>query len=405
MVIIIGQGAAGTHAAMELRRLDPEAAVTILTNESDSFYSRIDLPAVVAGSLSAADCGLKTLDEFKAAGIICRTGVTATVIRPQEKIVELSDGEQLPFHKLLIASGSVPVKPPIPGVDLPGIHVLWTLEQARRLADEAGWSRHAVVVGAGLIGLKTALALAKRGLSVHVVECMDRILPKQLDREAAQIVTDALTARGVQVLTKVCVESFEPGEDGRVSLAILSTGSIPCDLAVVASGVRPNIDIAKAAGLEVRRGIVADACLRTSAPAIWAAGDVAEVADLLSGEPIVPAAWPVAVSQGIAAARNMAGAGVTWEPTAAMNSVEVAGVPIVSVGTLEVAPGDQVLSCRHGEHYRRIVMRDGKVRGVICIGDIRSAGVLSGLVTRGIPCGDPEALLSPRLCMGDLICG
>ena len=388
---------------MELRRLDPDAAVTILTNESDSYYSRIDLPEVVAGSLSPDECRLKTLEEFQAAGIICRTGETATAIRPQEKIVELSNGEQLPFHRLLIASGSVPVKPPIPGVELPGIHVLWTLEQARQLADEASQSRHAVVVGAGLIGLKTALALAKRGLSVHVVECMDRILPKQLDGEAAKIVTDALTAHGVQVLTKVCVERFEPGTDGRVSRAILSTVSIPCDLAVVASGVRPNIDIAKAAGLEVRRGIVADACLRTSAPEIWAAGDVAEVIDLLSGEPVVPAAWPVAVSQGITAARNMAGAGMAWEPTVAMNSVEVAGVPLVSAGTLEAEPGDQVLSCRHGDHYRRIVMRDGKVRGVVCIGDIRSAGVLSGLVTRGIHCGNPEILLSPRLCIGDLI--
>ena len=403
MYIIIGQGAAGTHAAMELRRLDPDAAVTILTNESDSYYSRIDLPEVVAGSLSPDECRLKTLEEFQAAGIICRTGETATAIRPQEKIVELSNGEQLPFHRLLIASGSVPVKPPIPGVELPGIHVLWTLEQARQLADEASQSRHAVVVGAGLIGLKTALALAKRGLSVHVVECMDRILPKQLDGEAAKIVTDALTAHGVQVLTKVCVERFEPGTDGRVSRAILSNGSIPCDLAVVASGVRPNTEIAKAAGLEVRRGIVTDTCLRTSAPSIWAAGDVAEVTDLLSGEPVVPAAWPVAVSQGITAARNMAGAGMAWEPTVAMNSVEVAGVPLVSAGTLEAEPGDQVLSCRHGDHYRRIVMRDGKVRGVVCIGDIRSAGVLSGLVTRGIQCGNPEILLSPRLCIGDLI--
>lgn len=254
-----------------------------------------------------------------------------------------------------------------------------------------------------MIGLKTALALAKRGLTVRVVECLDRVLAKQLDAEAAGIVTEALREHGVEVLTGVCVQQFKAGEKGRLAGAILSDREIACDLAVIASGVRPNADLAKAAGLEVRRGIVVDSCLRTTAPNIWAAGDVAEVTDPLSGEPVVPAAWPVAVSQGVIAARNMLGAGLAWESSVAMNSVEVAGIPLVSVGSPEAADGDQVLKTRSGNNYRRIVLRDHKVRGLVCLGDIRSAGVLTGLISRGVCCNDPERLLTPRFCASDLL--
>lgn len=403
MNLIIGQGAAGVHAATELRRLDPAVRVTILTAEPDPFYSRIDLPDIVAGSLSADDAELKSPADFEAAGIICRYGTTVTRIDPANQVVELADGDILSFRRLLIATGSSPAKPPIPGVDLAGVHTLWTLAQARCLAEAAPRFQQAIVVGAGLIGLKTALALAKRGLTVRVVECLDRVLAKQLDAEAAGIVTEALREHGVEVLTGVCVQQFKAGEKGRLAGAILSDREIACDLAVIASGVRPNADLAKAAGLEVRRGIVVDSCLRTTAPNIWAAGDVAEVTDPLSGEPVVPAAWPVAVSQGVIAARNMLGAGLAWESSVAMNSVEVAGIPLVSVGSPEAADGDQVLKTRSGNNYRRIVLRDHKVRGLVCLGDIRSAGVLTGLISRGVCCNDPERLLTPRFCASDLL--
>lgn len=403
MNLIIGQGAAGVHAATELRRLDPAVRVTILTAEPDPFYSRIDLPDIVAGSLSADDAELKSPADFEAAGIICRYGTTVTRIDPANQVVELADGDILSFRRLLIATGSSPAKPPIPGVDLAGVHTLWTLAQARCLAEAAPRFQQAIVVGAGLIGLKTALALAKRGLTVRVVECLDRVLAKQLDAEAAGIVTEALREHGVEVLTGVCVQQFKAGEKGRLAGAILSDREIACDLAVIASGVRPNADLAKAAGLEVRRGIVVDSCLRTTAPNIWAAGDVAEVTDSLSGEPVVPAAWPVAVSQGVIAARNMLGAGLAWESSVAMNSVEVAGIPLVSVGSPEAADGDQVLKTRSGNNYRRIVLRDHKVRGLVCLGDIRSAGVLTGLISRGVCCNDPERLLTPRFCASDLL--
>lgn len=403
MNLIIGQGAAGVHAATELRRLDPAVRVTILTAEPDPFYSRIDLPDIVAGSLSADDAELKSPADFEAAGIICRYGTTVTRIDPANQVVELADGDILSFRRLLIATGSSPAKPPIPGVDLAGVHTLWTLAQARCLAEAAPRFQQAIVVGAGLIGLKTALALAKRGVTVRVVECLDRVLAKQLDAEAAGIVTEALREHGVEVLTGVCVQQFKAGEKGRLAGAILSDREIACDLAVIASGVRPNADLAKAAGLEVRLGIVVDSCLRTTAPNIWAAGDVTEVTDPLSGEPVVPAAWPVAVSQGVIAARNMLGAGLAWESSVAMNSVEVAGIPLVSVGSPEAADGDQVLKTRSGNNYRRIVLRDHKVRGLVCLGDIRSAGVLTGLISRGVCCNDPERLLTPRFCASDLL--
>lgn len=381
MYVIIGQGAAGTAAANMLRNLDSKVAITVITDEQDYFYSRIDLPDILSGKYSPQDSIRQTPEEFHKKDIACRMGETVKEILVEEKVVLLASGEKIPYDKLLIATGSLPVVPPIQGSDACGVHVLWTMAQARTMIDAAAEAKSAVVVGAGLIGLKTALALRKLGLNVMVVEKLPYILPRQLDETAARIIEKQIQAKGIDLRTGIGVEEIEVCE-GKVVGVRLQNEMVACDLVVMAVGVKPNTALAASAGIKIGRGVVIDEYLRTSIPDIFAAGDVAEVFDSASESYVVPAIWPVAVEHGQLAARNMLGFDKPFVYTATMNSVEIAGVPFISVGDIEGGSQDQILINHQNTNYKKVVMRGKTVRGVLFLGNICQAGVLANLVIR-----------------------
>jgi len=404
MYIIIGQGAAGTTAARTLRELDPATPVTVITDEGDYFYNRIDLPDIIGGKYGPEAAALAVPETFAALDVTCRMGTTVRAIHPDVRQVELTTGERLDYQKLLLATGSVPVLPRLPGIDARGVYTLWTMDQARAIISAAAGARSAVVVGAGLIGLKTALALTARGLEVTVVEKLPRVMPRQLDDAAAAIVAERLWARNVEVLVDTEVRGIITA-GGAVTGVEFSDRTLACDMVVMAIGVRPNTQLAAAAGLKVGRGIAVDPCQLTSADGVYAAGDAAEICDALSGEPAVPAIWPAAVEQGRVAAWNMAGGRLQYSGAVAMNSVEVAGVPLVSVGDIEGAAGDEVFISHSGGNYKKVVLHGKVVRGVLCLGDIRQAGVIGGLILRQIELEDPYRLISPLFSFIDLIAG
>lgn len=375
MYIIIGQGAAGTSAANTLKKIDGNQEVTIISQEYDSYYSRIDLPDVVSGKYNPEDAILQDEDEFRQRGIDCCVGESVKCIKPDSKTVELVSGRILCYKKLLIATGSVPVIPRLEGSAASGIHCLWTMEQARSIVAAAKRAKAAVVVGAGLIGLKTALALQKRGLQVTVVEKMPQLLPQQLDETGSAIIFEKVEAAGVKVLTGAQVNAFEVS-GGAVNGVVLDGKRLACDFVVVAVGVKPNTTMANEAGIKVRKGIVTDQFLTTSNPDIYAAGDVAEVVNVISGRHILSATWPAAVEQGSIAACNMTGSKTVYEGYLTMNSVEIAGVPVVSAGDIFGNDGDEIFITRDGNRYKRLVVRDNIIRGLLFMGEIRQAGVL-----------------------------
>ena len=401
MYLIIGQGASGTSAANTLRSLDSKAPITVITNEHDYFYSRIDLPDILGGKYSPQDSTRQTQEEFAEKSIGCRMGETVTEVLANEKAVLLASGERIPYDKLLIATGSVPVVPPLKGSDARGVHVLWTMEQARTMIDAAAGAKSAIVVGAGLIGLKAALALRKRGLKVMVVEKLPYILPRQLDATAARIIEKQIQAKGIDLRTGTGVEEIEV-RAGKVTGVRLPNERAACDLIVMAVGVKPNTALAASAGIKVGRGIVADEYLRTSDPDIYAAGDAVEVFDSGSESYVVPAIWPVAVEQGRIAAWNMLGMDKPFVFTAAMNSVEIAGIPFISVGDIEGNDQDQILVNHHGGNYKKVVMRGQTVRGVLFLGNICQAGVLANMVLRQAEC-EIDRPLSPVFSFADLL--
>jgi nitrite reductase (NADH) large subunit len=404
MYIIIGQGAAGTNAAIALRRMDPLTPVTVVTSEQDYFYSRIDLPDIIAGKYEAASAVLQKAEDFASLGIDCRMGETVEAILPAEKSVKLKSGELLKYDRLLLASGSRPVIPAIPGIDARGVYSLWTIEQAKEIAAAAAAAQTAVVVGAGLIGLKTALALAAGGLRVTIVEKMPKIMPRQLDSAASDILSDRIRESGVEIMTGTAVESIVVS-GGAVTGVRLAGSTLPADMVIMAVGVRPNTELAVAAGIAVRHGIIVNEFQQTSDPDIYAAGDCAEASDNLTGNQTIPATWPVAVEQGRIAAQNMAGSKTLFGGSVAMNSVEIAGIPLVSVGDIDGQPEDNIFVFQRSSTYRKVVTRGKIVRGVVCLGDIRQAGVIGSLVLRQAEVDSIEKLISPFFSFADLIAG
>lgn len=402
MYIIIGQGASGTTAAKELRRLKPAAPITVITDENNYFYSRIDLPDIIAGKLPAAASMLQSNEDFAKIGIDCRMDQQVVAIDIEHKQVELQSGEKLGYTKLLLATGSNSIIPPFEGRNAKGVHALWTMSQAEAIIDASSGAKAAVVIGAGLIGMKTALALAARGLQVTVVEKLPRILPRQLDAKASEMITEQVREKGVCIEVDSAVERVEESSDGSVSGVRISGRTIACELVIMAVGVRPNIELAVSAGVDTRHGIVVDQWLQTSVADIYAAGDAAEI-NLPSGLSVVPAIWPEAVEQGLFAARNMAGNKASYSASNALNSVEIAGVSLVSVGDVEGDTNDKVFTFHKEDCYRKVVMRGRILRGVLCVGDIRQAGVLGNLVLRQTEIDSGGEIARPSFSFADIM--
>lgn len=300
-IIVIGGAAAGPKAAARARRLDPDAEITIIQKEAALSMAACGYPYYVGGTfddrnaLVSTPTGAERNPRFfkNAKGIAAHIETEVVEIDPKAHTVtcrELKTGKsaQLTYDKLVVATGTTPVRPPLPGIELAGVVTLHSLEDAeylRRAVDEKK-VRAAIVVGGGLIGMETCEALRKQGLEVTVVEMLPQILTF-LDPELAALVERHARAKGAQVVTNNAVQSFE-GENGRLVAAVLADGTrLECGLAVVAVGVRPNVDLARKAGLEIgeRGGIRVNAHLQTSNPDIYAAGDCVEITDRLLDRP------------------------------------------------------------------------------------------------------------------------
>ena len=402
MYLIIGQGAAGTAAANELKRLDSAAPVTVVTNEREWYYSRIDLPDIVSAKYCPAEAVLQSAEQFADKGISCIMGAHALRIRSAERYVELANGQRLEYHKLLLATGSQPNMPKITGIHSLGVYPLWTMAHAQEITAFAASARDAVVIGAGLIGLKAALALTKRGLRVTVAEKMSRVLPEQLDETGASILEERLKAAGLEVLTGASVDAVITSKGRAVGVAS-GARTLPSDMVIVCAGVRPNTGLARETGAAVKDGIVTDEFLQSSLPDIYAAGDAAEVVDVIGKRPVVSAGWPAAVEQGILAARNMAAGRVApYQGYLSMNSVEIAGMPIVSAGDISGGDGVDIVASGNGSFYKRFAFKDNVIKGFLLMGDIRQAGVLAGALSRSERVR-PETVLSPAFGYGNLM--
>ena len=380
--LILGNGPAGVIAAETLRRADPSGDIVLAGSESEPPYSRMAIPYLLEGNIDESGTYLrKSPGHYEKLGITRRTG-RAVAVDAGKRNVQFEDGSREDYDRLLVATGSHPVRPPIPGVDLPQVHTCWTLEDARAIAALAKKGSRVVQLGAGFIGCIIMQALAERGVSLTVVEMGDRMVPRMMTPTAGNMIREWVESKGIAVRTQAGVEQISVGTDSPL-LVKLSTGeSQPCDLLIVAAGVAPNTDFLKGTPVEVGKGVRVDARMRTSVPEIYAAGDVAEAPDLFNGTPQVAAIQPNAADQSRVAALNMAGQNATLPGVLAINVLDTLGLISSSFGQWWDAEEKDGVEQVDKDHFRYLSLQfQGDVLiGATSIGLTQHVGVLRGLI-------------------------
>jgi NAD(P)H-nitrite reductase large subunit len=308
-------------------------------------------------------------------------------INPEKREVSYAE-KKIKFEKLLITTGGKPIVPPIDGLDKTkdGVFTFTKFQDAENLIKyiEKNKIKSAVILGAGLIGLKATEGLVERGVKVTIIELADRILANTFDKTASDILENALNKWGCKVIKEDTIEKIK-NQKSKIKSVILKSGKeIPAKLLIIAIGVRPNLDLVKDTPIKCKRGIIVNDFMQTNIKDIFSAGDVAEGKDFLSEKDSVIAIWPVAARQGKIAGYNMAGKKVKYEGLFIMNSVELAGVPTISFGITN--PQDvknyEILSKKDEDKgiYRKIVLKDNIIVGAIFMGNIERAGIFSGLI-------------------------
>ena len=304
--IIIGAGPAGIIAAETLRRVDKRAQVTVVGDEPEPPYSRMAIPYLLTGGVGEAGTHLRHgADHFESLGVDVRRD-RVTRVHAENTRVELAGGEHLDYDRLLVASGSHAVRPPISGMDLPGVENCWTLGDARRVAEGASTGSRVVLMGAGFIGCIVLEALANRGVELTVIEMGERMLPRMMDDTGGDMIKRWCESKGVRVLTGARVAAVA-ADGGALALSLENGETLAADFVVCATGVSPNVDFLVGTGIAIGDGVLVDDHLQSSVPGIYAAGDVAQGPDFSTGERQVHAIQPTASEHGRIAALNMAG--------------------------------------------------------------------------------------------------
>lgn len=375
--VVIGASAAGVNAVQILRELDSSSEITIISKDTD-VYSRCMLHHVIAGKRNLEKISFIHKDFFSKYNVNWIKDKSVTDIDLDKKEVVLEDNSTEKYDKLLIASGASSFIPPVKNLrEAKGVYSLRNYDDVLSIEEGIKSSKKAVILGAGLVGIDAAVGLMERGIKLSIVEMGDRILPLQLDKEAANRYQKLLKDKGIDIYTSVKLEEVILKENGSVDKVKLSDDTeIECDMIVVAAGVRPNVGFIKNESIKVERGIVVDNTGSTSAKDVYAAGDVTFTAPI----------WPIAVKQGIVAAYNMTGHEKYLEDTFALrNSMNFLGLECVSLGNIEAIDDSYVVDIIKTENvYKKIIHKDGIVYGVILLGDISYCGVLQQIVKNKI---------------------
>lgn len=380
--VVIGAGPAGVVAAETLVKLDPSASVTLVGDEPEPPYSRMAIPYFLEANIEEEGSYLrKTAGHYQANGInVIRQRVTS--LDADAKKIALDNGDQFDFDRLLIATGSSPIIPPIPGIDGDKVANCWTLEDARQIVEHVKLGARVVQIGAGFIGCIILESLVKRGASLTVVEMGDRMVPRMLDQECGTMLKSWCEEQGVTVLTSTVVKSI--ADTGTALNIALSTGdSIEADFVISATGVRANAEMAEEAGLKVEDGILVDHHLQTNVEGIYAAGDVAQGIDFSTGEYSVQAIQPTATEHGMVSAKNMVtGNQAEYGGAVLMNVLATLGLISVSYGLWEGIEGGDTATLSDPEKYRyiRLQFDDDVLVGANTLGITQNIGSLRGLI-------------------------
>lgn len=368
--LVIGGGIAGVSAAEAIHKVDPDADITLISEEHSLPYFRMSLTRYLAGEIERDQLDLHKDSWYLENHIEVVVDARVVDVDSALKRVTLNDGRVFQYEKLLLANGASPFVPPFPGKELPGATTLRSMEDADHILEALEHNARVVCIGGGLLGLEIAGAIAKRGRDVTVLETMDWLLPRQLGREAAEMLREKIEAMGIKIIVPARTGALV-GQDRveGVELTDLSSETeaavcLPAELVLISAGVRPNLDLAQKAGIAVNRGVLVNEHMQTSHPDIYAAGDVTEFHGISYG------LWVPAKKQGEVAGRHAAGQPAQFDELPPSAKLKVLGIGLFSIG--EFAPkesGDRLVAARQGDNYVGLLFRDGILIGANLLGE------------------------------------
>jgi len=390
--VILGAGPAGVIAAETIRKHAPADTITLVGDEGEPPYSRMAIPYLLIGNVKETGTYLRKSLTHYADLRIDQVPGRATAVDAKARTVTLDNGNSIKFDKLLIATGSHPVRPPIPGMDLPGVHPCWTLEDARAIMALAKPGARVLQMGAGFIGCIIMEALAARGVELSVVEMGDRMVPRMMGPTAGGMIRDWCEKKGVKVFTGTKVEAIEQASGPATGLRVKLSGgqTVEADLVISATGVRPAIGFLKDSGITCLLGVLTDEHLQTNVPGIYAAGDCAEAFDKVSGKTIVSAIQPNAAEQARVAALNMVGQKADLKGVTQINVLDTLGLISTSFGNWEGVPGGEhaELTDKAGGRHLSLQFQGDVMVGCNSVGWTDHVGVMRGLVEGQVKLGE-----------------
>ena len=393
--LILGAGPAGVIAAETIRKHARGDSITLVGDEREPPYSRMAIPYLLVGDIGEPGTYLRKQPEHFSRLRIDRVDAQARHVDIAARTVTLDDGQTLTFDRLLIATGSHPVRPPIPGLDLPGVETCWTLADARAIAERARPGARVLQMGAGFIGCIIMEALQKRGVQLSVVEMGDRMVPRMMGPVAGGMIRDWCEQQGVQVFTGHKVERIERGEGDAMKVHLSGGKVLDADLVISATGVRPAIGFLENSGITCLLGVLTDERMQTNVPGVYSVGDCAEAFDPFTGKTVVSAIQPNAAEQARVAALNMVGQNTTLKVVTQINVLDTLGLISTSFGNWQGVPGGEqaeLTDTAAGRHLS-LQFKDDVLIGCNSVGLTEHVGVMRGLVEGQVRLGEWKDVL------------
>ncbi len=379
--VIIGNSYCAVAAIEAIREAGDNSRVTVVTDEPYIAYSRPLISYYLSGKVAEDKMFYRNESFYQENSVDLILSDAAISLEPAKKEIELASGKRIAYDNLLISTGGKPFVPPMKGLEAKNIFTFTTWGDAKGLKDLAKKGSKAVVIGGGLIGLKASEGLNNIGAEVTIVELGERLLALALDETSGDMVSRRLAEAGIKAITSHTVTEILADKEGCVRGVLLDDGrELACEILVIAIGVRPNVEPFKESGLAIDRGIVVDEYMRTNLDGVYAAGDVVQAYDSLNDRPSVIAIVPLAFEQGRIAGLNMAGIKRPYKGGMIMNSVEVYGLPVMTMGLTLGGEGYESSAYNEGGIYRKLIFEGDKLVGAILVGDVRYGGVLTSFI-------------------------
>ncbi|MBZ6495467.1 NAD(P)/FAD-dependent oxidoreductase [Natrinema longum] len=402
--VIIGDGISGSSAAETLREEDPDAKITVITDEGEPLYNRILIKEHAKGKLPEAPISIHEEEWYEDRNIELSLNTYVTSVDTDAKVVNTHESGEIPYDKLLVATGGTPTQLPVENSDADGIHHFWTFQDARGIREHAERSDTGVIVGAGLLGIDFAAVCGAQGIDANYLMRGDRWWRYALSSDGAEIMHEGMREVGVEPVFDSGVDHFEVDDEGHVTAAVDPNGDrFECDFAGVAIGLNFNTEFLRGAGIEQDNGIVVDEYMQTNVDDVYAAGDLTRFYDVLLGEQGQNGSWGSAKEQGRVAAVNMAAdeeaEAFQWVSSYSITHFDF---PFLSFGHPTL--GDEHAERKYSDtEWRRIAFKDGRIVGGVLIGDLSPQSKFKQLMReQRIVADQADVLLEQTVDLDDL---